>query len=220
MADVDYVYDWDWPRAEREFRLAVEHGAQATTRSYYRWALATRGRFSEAHSQLRIAQDLDPLNVGPRFNEAIAFLLERRFPDSITLLHADDPLTEHVMIGVISIYRRDRREAAMQFNSLPAGSPSPIKLIGQAWVAACLGAESEARGDLAKAAAEKSFVSPYQLAMGYAAIGDADRSLEYLNRSAEAREGQIFYIKLDPAFDGIRSDPGFTELEKRIGLTP
>jgi tetratricopeptide (TPR) repeat protein len=187
MADVDYVYNWDWPRAEREFRLAAEQGAQATTHSYYGWALATRGRFREAQSQLRTAEDLDPLD-------------------------------EHVMLGVISVYRHDCWKAAAQFDLLPAGTPAPIRSVGRALTAACRGENKDARRDLEDAAANKSFISPYQLAMGYAAIGDPHRALEYLNQSAGACEGQIFYIKPDPAFDTIRSDPGFRDPEKKIGL--
>ncbi len=42
--------------------------------------------------------------------------------------------------------------------------------------------------------------------------------LPSVNKCAEAHEGQILYIKYDPFFDGIRGDPRYVALEKRVGL--
>lgn len=53
---------------------------------------------------------------------------------------------------------------------------------------------------------------------GHAFFGEKDLAILDLERSSEAREGQIFYIKYDPVFDGIRGEPGFRALEKRVGL--
>ena len=64
----------------------------------------------------------------------------------------------------------------------------------------------------------KGFVSLYQLAMTEAAVGDRDAAIAALGRSADAREGQVLYLKYEPAFDGIRSDPRYVALEKRVGL--
>jgi hypothetical protein len=49
-------------------------------------------------------------------------------------------------------------------------------------------------------------------------VGDKDAALDDLAKSAEAREGQIFYILYDPAFDSIRNDARFVALEKKVGL--
>jgi hypothetical protein len=58
----------------------------------------------------------------------------------------------------------------------------------------------------------------YQLAIVYAFLHDADNAIAELNKCAEAHEGQILYIKYDPFFNGIRSDPRYVALEKRVGL--
>ena len=225
LADIDYVYDWDWPRAEGEFRLAVERGAQATTHSYYGWALATRGRFDEARRQFQIAQDLDPLGAGPRFNQAMAFLLERRFEDAGRIYRQlidsnSSVLDSHLMLGVLALYQRDCAQSRANFEWFAQHYPAPIANFGLALGAACDGRTAEARQFIAKAEAPagKAFVSPYQLAMAHAAIGEKDTAIKDLERSAEAREGQIFYIKYDAVFDGIRADSRFGALEKRLGL--
>lgn len=226
MADLVSVYDWDWPRAEREFRLALEQGGQATTHSFYGSQLATRGRFEEAQRQFRIAEDLDPLGMGPRFNQAIAFDLERRYADSRRVLEGmldinPNQWDVHLILGAVAFPQGDCITAAREFGVAAKMYHAPVTEVGLALAGACSGDEAEARRHLA--AAEKdngAFVSPYQLAMVYATLKDTDRAISYLQKSADAREGQILYIKYEPFFDGIRSDSRFVALEKRVGLQP
>jgi serine/threonine-protein kinase len=223
LADLHYLYDWDWPRAEREFREAIAQGAQATTHSYYGWSLATRGRFQEAHQQLDFAQDLDPLNAGPRFNQTIAYLLERRYADAKLILRGmiDSNLSlldSHLILGGIAAYEHNCDEAVTNFEWAARAYQAPVTTQALASAAICRGQNDRARELLAKAESENAFVSPYQLAMDYASLGDKDRAFSYLNKSAEAKEGQIFYIRYEPAFDGIRSDRRFTALERLVRL--
>ncbi len=53
---------------------------------------------------------------------------------------------------------------------------------------------------------------------GYASLNDADRAIEYLQKSADARESVILYLEIDALFDPIRKDPRFVALEKTVGL--
>ncbi|MBV9743258.1 MAG: hypothetical protein JO099_05800, partial [Acidobacteriia bacterium] len=225
LADIDYLYFYDWPRAESEFRLAIGRGAQAGTRAAYGWGLATRGRFEEALRELEIAQNLDPLGGGTRFNLAMAYLLARRFDRAKRVFRqaisdGTSPLDSQFMLGVIACYERDCGTAAAQFASLKDRFRLPAENFGLAMAAACAGRVAEARGYIAatKTAAGAAFASPYQLAMAEAAIGDKEAALSALDRSFSAREGQLLYLKLEPAFDPIRADPRYQALEKSVGL--
>jgi TolB-like protein/Tfp pilus assembly protein PilF len=225
LANTDYLYFFDWPRAESEFRLAIDRGAQAGTHSSYGWSLATRGRFDEASTQLQIAQNLDPLAAGPRFNLAMSDLLAHRFDAAKQEFHravADgvSPLDSQFMLGVIAYYERDCPTAFAQINALNGHFPEAAENFGLALAAACAGRTGEARQDIAKAeaAGRKTFFSPYQLAMAEAAVGNREGALAALERSADAREGQILYLKYEPAFNSIRTDPQYIALQKRIGL--
>lgn len=225
LADIDYVYYWDWPRAEKEFQQAVQGGARAPTYSYYGWALATRGRFDEARKQFELAQDLDPLGAGPRFNRALALLLERRFGEARRIFQESieagiSPLDAHLMLGVTAVYEHNCAEAGTQFDWFAKHLQAPVADFGLALGAACAGNRTQAADYIARAESGggKGFVSPYQLAMAQASVGNADAAFGDLEKSADAREGQIFYIKYDPIFDGIRKDPRMDALCKRIGL--
>jgi tetratricopeptide (TPR) repeat protein len=57
-------YEWDWERADTEFRQALAGNPDdATAREWYSLFLAVLGHFDEAEAQLRRAADLDPLSV-------------------------------------------------------------------------------------------------------------------------------------------------------------
>jgi hypothetical protein len=50
------------------------------------------------------------------------------------------------------------------------------------------------------------------------AIGDTDRAIEWLQKGLEARDWQSALLKVEPAFDGLRSDARFAALLERVGL--
>jgi tetratricopeptide (TPR) repeat protein len=67
-------------------------------------------------------------------------------------------------------------------------------------------------------ASTKRYVSPICQAFIYAGLGDKPRTLEWLERSYQARSGQLLWIKQDRMFEGLRSEPRFKELLRKIHL--
>ena len=58
----------------------------------------------------------------------------------------------------------------------------------------------------------------YWTAEYYLRLGDKDRALDWLLRAADERFFFVFYTKVDPRFDSLRSNPRFQDLLRRIGL--
>jgi adenylate cyclase len=54
----------------------------------------------------------------------------------------------------------------------------------------------------------------------FARLGDTDMALDALQRSYEQRVFFVNFIKVDPAYDSLRSDPRFANLVQRMGLAP
>jgi len=54
----------------------------------------------------------------------------------------------------------------------------------------------------------------------FARLGDTDMALDTLQRSYEQRVFFVSFIKVDPAYDSLRSDPRFANLVQRMGLVP
>jgi hypothetical protein len=68
--------------------------------------------------------------------------------------------------------------------------------------------------------ARERYVSPYNFAIIYTALGDKDRAFERLNESIDERIMIIYHLKTRPIFDSLRSDPRYVGLLSKMNLTP
>ena len=64
----------------------------------------------------------------------------------------------------------------------------------------------------------REYVSPYALALVHAGLAQNDRTLEWLERAGEERSPRLVFLSVEPAFDGLRGDPRFAALRKKLGL--
>lgn len=61
---------------------------------------------------------------------------------------------------------------------------------------------------------------PLDMAVIYAGLGEREQALSWLQRAHEEHAAYFPAINVDPVFDGLRSDAGFQNLLRRIGLPP
>ena len=59
-------------------------------------------------------------------------------------------------------------------------------------------------------------VSPYALAVVYAGLGNRDEAIAQLERAYRERVWAMYMIRLEPAFFGLRSDPRFVALVRKM----
>ena len=62
------------------------------------------------------------------------------------------------------------------------------------------------------------YVSPYDLAIIYAALGEKDKAVEKLNEAFETKSGWVIHLQVDPFLDPLRDDPRFQRLIGRAGF--
>jgi TolB-like protein len=227
LAVLIYWRDRNWPEAEREYRLALAEGAQSQTQRHFGLDLVTRGRFEEGSSHLQTAVDLDPLGMAPRMSEFFGYYFQRKYADARratdeALKLDPDFMAAHVVRGLVATIQRDCPETSAEAAWVGKHFPSPLAEFESVLLDVCRGDNPAARAGLARMAASKgpSFASPYQMALGYAAIENKVAALSYIAKSVDAHEGQATYLKVEPLFDSIRSDPRFVAQEKRVGLLP
>jgi hypothetical protein len=65
----------------------------------------------------------------------------------------------------------------------------------------------------------QDYLRPYILAEDYAALGEKDLALEWLQKAYQERDDWIVWIKVDPNLDGLRAEPRFANLLSRVGLS-
>jgi hypothetical protein len=83
-----------------------------------------------------------------------------------------------------------------------------------------LGRHEEAAEILARLEEESRhhYVRAEAVAMGYAAMGEANRAFLSLERAFQARSAGLIYLQVEPGYLPLRKDPRFGELVRRIGL--
>lgn len=222
LAEIAENHDGDWPRAEREFRLALEKGAQASTHAAYGWSLVRYGRFSEGQAQCAAAENLEPLGVAPRFCQFYVYYYQRQYPQARKMLLGvldlnPDLIYAHVLLGRIALAGKDCVEAARQFDWSGRKMPAPAATLAAAYGCACRGETERARRYLKAAAAAVPPPILYEVAIGYALAGDNDAAIAYLQESAAAGEN-LPVVFNEPALDPIRGDPRFVALKKMAGF--
>jgi len=60
-------------------------------------------------------------------------------------------------------------------------------------------------------------VLPYNVAKIHAAGGDRDKAFEWLERAYEGGNPDLIELNSEPIFDGLRGEPRFSDLMRRIG---
>lgn len=85
---------------------------------------------------------------------------------------------------------------------------------------AMMGKRNEALAFLNKLKMAKEYVSPAELAILYAGLGDKDEAFAALERAYAAHDFQLLYLKVESHYDSLRSDPRFQDLLRRAGFPP
>ena len=98
-------------------------------------------------------------------------------------------------------------------------NPSPA-LAEEARVYALSGRRADALRtlDQLQALSGHAQVSKFVLATVYAALGDKDQTFARLNQAFDDRAFMLGFLKVDPEFDPLRTDPRFQELLRKMNL--
>jgi TolB-like protein/Flp pilus assembly protein TadD len=229
MARVLYVYDWDWPAAEKEFKRAIELNPRyAQAHQWYGGYLSATGRFREADAEKKRALDLEPLSLVINFDVGLASYNSRSYDQAIdqfqkTLeLDATFP-PPYAYLAAAYEQKGMFQEAITTFEraiTVSQGPPKAMAMAGLAHVYAVSGRKTEARKILAELQrlSEHSYVPATGTALIYAGLGDKDQAFAWLDKAYEEHSFQLNILNVEPRFDPLRSDPRFTELLRRMGL--
>ena len=220
-------YDWDRSGAEQEFKNALELNANdaSTYHSYGRF-LASMGRLDEARAELNRAQELDPLSLGIQSNVGMVSYFARQYENALQQLQKVlelDPKFPVPYWGIGLCYEQLKKypEALTQFQkAIELSGRGANEIASLAHANGIAGQRTEAQKVLVelRERSKTKFVSSYQFAVIYVGLGQNERAIAALEEAYQERSTLLGYLKMDPRFDPLRTDPRFQDLLKRIHL--
>jgi TolB-like protein len=226
LAFVHMYYDWDWPRADAEFRHALSlNPSYATAHEWYGLFLSAMGRFGEARSEEKRAEELDPLSiaVGGTAGWVLYYAgdFERAKQELKIVLREDSSFAlGHLYLGRVYQETHNLDSAMAQYESTGPLHEWVPTVAGKGYVLALLGKNAEARATLAKldSMSRKAYVTAYGVALVYAALQQPDSAFTWLDRGVAERTNWMVWLNRDPRWAPIRGDPRFAALTRRVGL--
>ncbi|MFQ5864552.1 MAG: protein kinase [bacterium] len=224
---VKAVFEWDWKGAEREFKKAVElNPGSVDALHFYAHYLSWVGLFDEAINAFKQAQKLDPLSIIINTDMAWSYHLAHQYDRALEHYQHALELEEnffltHFLLGQTYEQKGMYPEAIAEFQKavkLSRGLALIVGGLGHAY--AVSGRTAEALKVLAELneRAKHEYVSAYNLAVIYAGLGDKDQAFKWLEKACGERFSWLVFLKVEPIFDSLRSDPRFTVLLQKMGL--
>ncbi len=228
LATIYFNYDWNWPAAEAELKRALQINPNyATAHQRYSLYLIAMGRPAESIAEMDRARELDPMSASINFSLGWRLYLARRYDEAITQLRSTlqniDPnfVLAHLTLGETYEEKGRFEDAISELRRaavLSHDKPLVLGALGNALARAGRRAEAMQVLDHLQAESKSTYVSPLHIARVYAGLGDGAAALEWLQRGLADRSNELLFLKVDPQFDSLRSNPQFEDLLKRIGL--
>ena len=180
----------------------------------------------EAFAEIKRAQELDPLSLSINTDYGEIYYFARRPDEAIAQLKRALELDAsfvraHFLLGRAYAQKKMCAESLSEFQKAKELDPDSVEMLaaldlGYAWC----GSKEEGRKALDDllALAQRRYVSPHLIAVIYAALGDKEKGFEWLDKAFEKHFTALIYLKVNPIWDPLRSDPRFAERLRRVGI--
>ncbi|MBI3792786.1 MAG: protein kinase [Gemmatimonadetes bacterium] len=218
-ACIEAVYEWDWRRAEDDFRRAiVSNPASPSSSQWYAMnLLVPRGRFGEAREQLARSQAIDPLSPVVSLSVGLSHFYERDYRTAVATF--DGLIERDPTFGVARMFLAQALSELGNHTAALGALAGAAQLVGESRallaargvLAARSGHPEGAREALAvlEARAATRYVSPVLIAQVQAALGDAEAAVSSIERAVALRASDLVWVGVRPVFDALRTVPRF-----------
>jgi TolB-like protein/DNA-binding winged helix-turn-helix (wHTH) protein len=232
LAWVKYVYEWNFPEAETEFHRSLGlRPSNSWPALWYGMYLAEGNRIEESIIEMKKVQQMDPLSPVANALALTPLLTGRNYDAAIEdarKLLGIDHLNGLALWIMITSYERKgeysqaialQQETAVLYGVPEGAAAQSAEHLRNAYKSR--GPRGYWRVKLERKLSEwkKKPGEPYDLAALYARVGYKEDAFVWLEKAYLARsQTLIFWLRTDPAFDLLRSDPKYEELVRRIGF--
>jgi tetratricopeptide (TPR) repeat protein len=220
-------YNWNWEVAEKSFLigLKINPGYFWGHETYSRFLLML-ARFDEAHREILLARELNPLGLITNANVGYSYFLRGKYDAALKEYNKAleiDPNFYPLLRYIAETYEQKGLLDKALEKMKQAYNKSEMNLnflsqLGHTY--ALSGNKKEALKILEqlKVRSEREFVSASNFAIIFLGLNEVDETIHWLEKSYEEKAPFISYLKVDPRLDKVRTDQRFIDLIKKVGL--
>ncbi len=229
LAFVKWVYDWDLPGADKEFRRAIQlnpnYAVAHHWRSYY---LASIEQFDGALAEIKKAQELEgPLDLSTNTDVGEIYCWARQYDKGIEQLREVMQIEPNFAIarytlGMAYAQSGRLREAVVELEAARLLDNSPRMMSGLGYAYGASGQRAKAQKIIQELneLSKQRYVSPFAIAVIYAGLGDQDDAVTWLEKAYAERSDVMVILKVYPWLNGLHANPRFIKLQEQVGLVP
>ena len=219
-------YEWDWQKAGREFQKVIALDPRFPWAHLWRaWYFMATDSVDASVREAGLALAIEPFALLTNTRMVSFLYYGRRYDDALQQARKTlelDSTYFHIDIERARVLVELRRcDEAIGAISRAAHVTGPIHQGIRGFTYARCGRRAEAVAELNRLLGEErngGIVSHYALAVVHAGLGNRDSAFAELESAYDERAWSMLLLKRDPAFDGLRDDPRFVQLEKKVGL--
>jgi TolB-like protein len=219
---------YDFRGAEDELKKAIRlNPSDSDAHNGYHAVLLLRRRWDEALEHIETAEGLDPLSPVLCWNHGMVCYYRGDYSRALELLkRAVDLGGSHMRVSVAFMYGKmkmfeEMRREYEAWVQLRKGSWPLAEKLARAQMAYLEDDKETFRGLLSELEThfgEENGTNAYGIATGHFYLGENDKGFDWLERSYSRREVDLQNITVETLPDGVRDDPRYLDLVKRLGL--
>jgi DNA-binding winged helix-turn-helix (wHTH) protein/TolB-like protein len=229
---------WDWQKAEADFQKALDlNPGYAPAHQWYATLLMVQNRCPEAEAELTRALEINPLSYNLLADLGQAYLYARQYEKAeAACLKALEIYPEFIFAHghLAEIYfltgehEKAIHELAIQINILTTAPYQPIDIkLGiesirkpglDAWQSGGIKGFWRYQLEVLQKTKNPNANKYLNFARTYLALGEKEKALDYLEKAREEKAFLMPFINVDAVYDGLRSEPRFQEILRKMNL--
>ena len=226
------MFEWEWDKARQELQRALElNPSYGPARIWCGVWLWFAGRFEDANAEFRRGLEHDPLSTVIHLHLGIGLTMVREYAAASRQLlqglelDPDDAISR-ACLGLVYYFQSREADGIREIQAAIEASdrdPWPLGIMGT--VRAASGDRTRAEHIVAELEerAQTEYIPATHIAAVYASLGENDMALRWVDAACEEQSSFVLmcvwrYGYPGYAFEGLRANPRFQDLMRRLGL--
>ena len=226
LAEAQLYYEWNWAAAEKNMQRALQLSPSLDhVYAHYAYLLMLVGRNEEALEASEMARNLSPVDPLWAGFTSWLYMLEGRWEKATQIAEECQVFAVSLdlcryTLGQIYSAQGNYDKAIEIHEQIAAGDPFRNWSLGISYGFA--GRRDEAQAVISQLSVNATPRSQLHIAFAYAAMGETEHALSWLNVAYESRADWLPWVVLPHAYGGsvesLRDEPGFRAIVDQLNI--